>query len=59
MSKIWKVTFKHVYGQNNQYSYTDEKFYYTEKSLIKNLTKLDDNTGTIEVFESDGKITID
>jgi hypothetical protein len=60
MSKIWKVTFKHTYGQNNQYSYTDTKFYYTEKEMLKNLKKLTDTDGTIEVFESDNsKIAID
>lgn len=53
MSKIWKVTFRHVYGPQNQYSYTDQKFYYTEKELMKALKKLTDTTGTIEVFESD------
>ena len=53
MSKIWKVTFRHVYGPQNQYSYADQKFYYTEKELMKALKKLADTTGTIEVFESD------
>jgi len=60
MSKIWKVTFKHVYGLQNQYSYMDQKFYYTEKELMKALKKLTDTTGTIEVFESDKqKLSID
>jgi len=60
MSKIWKVTFKHTYGQNNQYSYTDTKFYYTEKEMLKKLKNLTDTAGTIEVFESDNsKIAID
>ena len=53
MGKIWKVTYKKVYGPQNQYSYTDQKFYYTEKEMLKELKKLDDPTGTIEVFESD------
>jgi hypothetical protein len=60
MSKIWKVTFKHVYGNQNQYSYTDTKFYYKEKDMLKALKKIIDTaTGTIEVFESNDKITID
>jgi hypothetical protein len=60
MSKIWKVTFKHVYGNQNQYSYTDTKFYYTEKDMLKALKKITDTaTGTIEVFESNDKISID
>lgn len=60
MAKIWKVIFKHTYGPQNQYSYTDTKFYYTEKEMLKNLKKLTDTTGTIEVFESDKqKLSID
>ncbi len=59
MSKIWKVTFKHVYGNNGQYSYTDTKFYYTEKEMLKNLKKLTDTAGTIEVFEKNEKMSID
>jgi len=59
MAKIWKVTFKHVYGPQNQYSYTDTKFYYTEKEMLKNLKKLTDTDGTIEVFETVEKLSID
>jgi hypothetical protein len=59
MSKIWKVTFKHVYGPQNQYSYSDTKFYYTEKEMLKNLKKLTDTSGTIEVFETTEKLSID
>jgi hypothetical protein len=60
MSKIWKVTFKNTYGPQNQYSYAETKFYYTEKEMLKNLKKLTDTTGTIEVFESDNqKLSID
>lgn len=60
MAKIWKVTFKHTYGPQNQYSYTQTKFYYSEKELMKALKKLNDTTGTIEVFESDKqKLSID
>ena len=59
MSKIWKVTFKHVYGPQNQYSYSDTKFYYTEKEMLKNLKKLTDTDGTIEVFETSEKVSID
>lgn len=60
MAKIWKVTFKHTYGNQNQYSYTDTKFYYTEKEMLKVLKKLNDTEGTIEVFESDKqKLSID
>lgn len=60
MSKIWKVTFKETYGPQNQYSYTDTKFYYTEKEMLKVLKKLNDTEGTIEVFESDKqKLSID
>lgn len=40
MAKIWKVTFKHVYGPQNQYSYTDTKFYYTEKEMLRILKSL-------------------
>lgn len=60
MAKIWKVTFKKTYGAQNQYSYTDTKFYYSEKELMKAVKKLNDTTGTIEVFESDKqKLSID
>ncbi len=59
MSKIWKVTFKHVYGPQNQYSYNDTKYYYTEKEMLKNLKKLADTDGTIEVFEKNEKMSID
>jgi hypothetical protein len=60
MAKIWKVTYKHTYGPQNQYSYTDTKFYYTEKEMLKILKKLTDTEGTIEVFESDKqKLSID
>jgi len=59
MSKIWKVTFKNTYGPQNQYSYTDTKFYYTEKEMLKTLKKLNDTSGTIEVFETSEKISID
>lgn len=53
MAKIWKVTYKTVYGPQNQYSYMETKFYYTEKEMLKVLKKLTDTEGTIEVFESD------
>lgn len=59
MAKIWKVTFKNTYGPQNQYSYTDTKFYYTEKEMLKTLKKLNDTSGTIEVFETSEKISID
>jgi hypothetical protein len=59
MSKIWKVTFKNTYGPQNQYSYNDTKYYYTEKEMLKNLKKLNDTSGTIEVFETSEKISID
>ena len=60
MAKIWKVTYKNTYGPQNQYSYTDTKFYYTEKEMLKVLKKLTDTEGTIEVFESDKqKLSID
>ena len=53
MAKIWKVTHKTVYGPQNQYSYMETKFYYTEKEMLKVLKRLTDTEGTIEVFESD------
>lgn len=60
MAKIWKVTFIETYGGNNQYSFTNTKFFYTEKDMLKRLKKLDNTSGTVEVFESDKqKISID
>jgi len=59
MSKIWKVTFKNTYGPQNQYSYSDTKYYYTEKEMLKNIKKLTDTDGTIEVFETLEKVNID
>ena len=53
MAKIWKVTSIKTYGGNNQYSFTDTKFFYTEKDMLKALKKLDNTSGTVEVFESD------
>ena len=57
MSKIWKVTFNNTFGSH---SYPETKFFYTEKEMMKLLTKLKVTSGTIEIFESDDqKLSID
>ena len=55
MSKIWKVTFDNTFD-----SYSEMKLFYTEKEMMKILTKLYVTSGTIEIFESDDqKLSID
>ena len=49
MSKIWKITNKKYYGPNNQYSYNNVTYIYSEKKLNQELKK--SGTGTVEVFE--------
>jgi len=50
---IWKVKYKKIYGPKGQYSYDDTKFYYDEKSMLRDLKKLpSDVKGTIEIYEN-------
>ena len=49
MSKIWKITSKKYYGNNNQYAYNTTTYVYSEKKLNQELKK--STEGKVEVFE--------
>ncbi len=50
---IWKVKYKKIYGPSGRYSYDETKFYYDEKSMLRDLKKLPaDVNGTVQVYEN-------
>ena len=57
MSKIWKVTYKSYYGTRGNF-WNKTTFFYNEDKFLKEIQKLKNSDGEVEIFESTSKIPL-